>query len=102
MRFFHRTTAAAAEEILRSGFRDSEGTYLTELVWRGVWVSDEPLDESDGAPHGSILLVIECALDAEYFADYEWIEEGKPYREWLVPAAVLNERCAIRRAPLDA
>jgi hypothetical protein len=23
-------------------------------------------------------------------ADYEWIEERKPYREWLVPAEIVN------------
>jgi len=25
-------------------------------------------------------------------ATFEWVEEGKPYREWLVPAALLNDR----------
>jgi hypothetical protein len=29
-------------------------------------------------------------------APYEWIEEGKPYREWLAPAAVLNESAKVR------
>jgi len=29
-------------------------------------------------------------------ADYEWIEDGKPYREWLVPASFLNARCTIK------
>jgi hypothetical protein len=23
-------------------------------------------------------------------AFYEWSEEGKPYREWLIPAAIVN------------
>jgi hypothetical protein len=27
----------------------------------------------------------------EVVAPYEWVKEGKPYREWLVPAAVLNK-----------
>ena len=29
--------------------------------------------------------------DAELL-DFEWIEEGKPYREWLIPAEVINPR----------
>jgi len=29
-------------------------------------------------------------------AEYEWIEEGKPYREWLVPAALINPRMGLR------
>ena len=23
-------------------------------------------------------------------AEYEWVEDGKPYREWLIPAEILN------------
>jgi hypothetical protein len=48
-----------------------------------------PLHPSEGA-HGSTLL--EVAIDAGdgFLDDFEWIEEGKPYREWLVRAVVLN------------
>ena len=50
-------------------------------------MSDRPLDNSEGAS-GDTLLQIEIA--EEILAPYEWVKEGKPYREWLVPAAVLN------------
>ena len=36
---------------------------------------------------------------------FEWVEEGKPYREWLVPAAVLNDAGAVRlldKSPINA
>jgi hypothetical protein len=36
----------------------------------------------------AVLLQIEIAEDR--LAAFEWIEEGKTYREWLVPAAVLK------------
>ena len=36
------------------------------------------------------LIVVEMT-DAELL-DFEWIEEGKPYREWLIPAEVINPR----------
>ncbi|MCA1691584.1 MAG: hypothetical protein LC733_05040 [Actinobacteria bacterium] len=37
---------------------------------------------------GDAVIVVEVPEDG--LADYEWIEKGKPYREWLVPAEVLN------------
>jgi len=92
---FHRTSQAAAEQILRSGFRDHTARFLTEREWTGVWVSDRPLDNSEGAS-GDTLLQIEIA--EEILAPYEWVKEGKPYREWLVPAAVLNRDGEVKLA----
>lgn len=54
MRAFHRTSHAP--DILRDGFKDAEGTYLTDRVWRGVWVSDRPLDINEGATATCCLL----------------------------------------------
>jgi hypothetical protein len=59
-------------------------------VHTGVWVSAEPLDENEGAC-GDVLLAI-VGLCEEDVAPFEWIEEGKGDREFLVPAALLNER----------
>src|SRR5262245_8840384 len=85
---FHRTARTTAERILRSGFRDTTARYLTDREWSGVWVADRPLDNSEGAS-GEALVQVEIA--EEILTDYEWIEEGKPYREWLVPADILNK-----------
>ena len=97
MLVFHRTTPATAEQILRGGFRDHAARYLTEREWTCVWVSDRPLDNSEGAS-GETLLQIEVA--EEILAPYEWVEEGKPYREWLVPAAFLNKIGQVKLADL--
>jgi hypothetical protein len=86
LKLFHRTDAA--QEILDRGFRDGEGTYLTTRRFRGVWLSDEPLDENDGVA-GSTLLMIE--IPEEVVASWEWVEEGKGYREFLVPADRVNQ-----------
>jgi hypothetical protein len=48
-RYYHRTSRAAADEILRGGFRDSHGRYLTESEHPGVWIPDVPLDENESA-----------------------------------------------------
>ena len=82
---YHRTDAA--EAILAEGFRDAEGTYMTAEWWAGVWVSDRPLDCNDGA-NGDWVLTIDVG-DAD-LSEWEWVEEDKTYREWMVPAAVLN------------
>jgi len=85
VRVYHRTSAA--DQILAGGFRDAEGNYLTPNTYSGVWVGDCPLDENEGAV-GDRVLAIEVPEEA--IADFEWVEELKGYREWLVPAEVLN------------
>jgi hypothetical protein len=64
MRLYHRTTRDAATAIVSSGFLDGEGNYglydaITHEphVLRGVWVSDVPLDENEGAWGDTLLRV---------------------------------------------
>jgi hypothetical protein len=84
---------------VRSGVRfiDSTGTFLTNHDFSGVWVSDVQLDDQSGIGN-PVIFEIDVA-DSE-LSDLEWIEGGKSYREWLVPAAVLNhaQRRRIERA----
>jgi hypothetical protein len=89
MKLYHRTSAAVAKTILREGFRDGIGTYLTDRGWKGVWLSNVPLDTNEGA-EGDTLLQVE--LSEVDIADFEWVEEGKGYREWLVPARMIPLR----------
>ena len=91
MRLFHRT--AHADPILREGFRDAEGHYGFhdedgQVPVRGVWLSEFPLDENEGAD-GDQLLQIE--VPDTVALEYEVAEDGKPYREFLIPADVLNQ-----------
>jgi hypothetical protein len=94
MKLYHRTTASRAEAILRDGFKDGTGHYLTDQLHSGVWLSNEPLDCNEGAT-GDVLLEVEGLIDAE-LAAYEWVEEGKTYREWLIPAAIVNTKATVR------
>ena len=57
-------------------------------------MSDVPLDINEGA-RGECLFELTCDAPDSVFADYEWLEEGKPYREWLMPAEVVN-RMALK------
>jgi hypothetical protein len=85
VRCFHHTHAA--DIILAEGFRDGEGNYMTSEVFRGVWISAEPLDENEGA-RGDAYLIID--IPDEVFSDWEWVQDVG-YREALVPAEILNQ-----------
>lgn len=84
MRLYHDTHAA--EAILAEGFRDSTGRYLTDRDWTGVWVTDTPNDQERGEMSRLVVDVPEELLES-----YEWVEQGASWREWLVPADLLNE-----------
>jgi hypothetical protein len=85
MRVFHRIPYS--QSILENGFRDGEGLYMTTIMHKGVWVSDRPLDIGQGAK-GRDLLCLDIPDDV--LEPYEWIEEGKTYREFLLPAEIVN------------
>ena len=85
MNVYHNTFHAPA--ILAEGFKDATDYYLTSQLWTGVWVSDRPLDCNEGAD-GDTLLALD--IPEEEIASFEWVEEDKPYREFLVPSDVLN------------
>jgi hypothetical protein len=93
---FHRTTAQAAKKIRAEGFRDGVGDYMTSKLWRGVWLSDRPLDCNSGAKGGVLLCVLLTASE-RWLHRWEWIEVGKPYREWLIPARTVNRLGTVFR-----
>ncbi|WP_422734014.1 hypothetical protein ACN26Y_29945 [Micromonospora sp. WMMD558] len=99
MLLFHATTAEAADAIARGGFRDAEGSYmLVGATLRGVFVADEPLTVNEGCK-GEDLVAIELPAEVD-LGDFELVEDGKGYREWCVPAGLLNAG-AIRRLSED-
>lgn len=89
MNLYHRTSRANAEAILREGFRDNTDYYLTRRLHTGVWFSNLPLDENEGAC-GDTLMCVSLDLSESKLARYEWVEDGKGNREWLIPARVVN------------
>jgi hypothetical protein len=86
---YHSTTAETAKKIIEHGFRDGRGRFLTASEWVGVWVSDRPLDQNEGAK-GDTVLKVNLAVSEAEIAQYEWVQEGSSYREWLMPAELLN------------
>lgn len=90
MKLFHRTDAA--EVILTQGFRDAEGSYLSNATMRGVFLADVPVDDDEGATGDQLLEVL---VDVD-ISNYELVEEGKPFREWCLPAQLLNDHGTTR------
>jgi hypothetical protein len=76
MIFFHRTTKKAAHLIQLNGFRDGEGRCLSEEVKSGVFVSDKPLNDNEGAA-GEVLLRITVNGDESDFMDEEWVDRRR-------------------------
>ena len=98
MRLYHRTTREAAEGILANGFRHSSGFYGLRRETSGVFLSDEPLGANDGVPEGGSLLIVELDLSEGDIAEFEWIDDVTHYREWQIPANLINQRAVIRIA----
>ena len=55
MRLFHRTTKEAAAAIFATGFRD----VTAQLMHRGVWLSNVPLEADEMT---QVLLIVELAI----------------------------------------
>jgi hypothetical protein len=87
MLVYHTTPKPYA--ILSKGFKDGTDYYLTRTLHTGVWFADVPLDENEGARGETTLCLV---IPPKVFARAEepWVEEGKPYREALIRAAVVN------------
>jgi hypothetical protein len=91
---YHRTSLEDARTILSEGFRDSAGFIFNTRSWTGVWFCSSPT----GGENGDVVLAVKLAIDDQELARWEWTGEGRDYREWLIPANVVNQRGTIERA----
>jgi hypothetical protein len=59
MRYYHRTSSANAEKIVSDGFVDAEGIAESGEVFRGVWVTDRPVEGAAGMGFGESLVAVD-------------------------------------------
>lgn len=85
MKLYHPTKHAAG--ILRNGFGERSGTYLTETDHSGVWLFDRPVNAHLGDPDPDVMLQLE--IPETVVAPFEW-DVGLPYRQFLMPAGLVN------------
>ncbi len=100
MRLYHGTTLANAEQVVRNGFQDvtsNFGLYSAAsgepVNTTGVFFSDLVLDENEGICSEAYFVL---EIPNQHLSSYEWMEEGKGYREWCIPAALANSFFADR------
>ena len=92
MVLYHKTDAEAARAIMRDGFRDGSGHYMTDAEHAGVWLSDTPM----WGAAWSVLFELTFSGPESELSDFEWVEEGKGYRKWLIPAVFVNSRMTFK------
>jgi hypothetical protein len=85
MRLYHPTLHA--ESIMRDGFGERSGTYLTQSDHSGVWVFDSPVDRRTGGGDDAVVLMLE--IPEAVVLPFE-TPSHFAYRQFLVPAALLN------------
>ena len=56
---------------------------------KGIFFSDCALDVNEGVAFGSDSMFLVDIPEHE-IADFELVEEEKPYREWCIPASIAN------------
>lgn len=86
MKLYHPTIHAT--EILRDGFGELTGTYVTERDHSGVWLFDRPVDRRMGGGEEAIML--ELDVPEAIVLPFETNPVNLPYRQFLIPAAILN------------
>ena len=85
MKLYHPTMHAT--EILREGFGERSGSYLTQNDHSGVWLYDRPVDKRMGGGDEAVMLEVE--MPESIVVPFEWVT-GPAYRQFLIPAALLN------------
>jgi hypothetical protein len=80
VRYFHRTSHEAAALIDAGGFADAEGRFGTSQSWRGVWISDEVLDEHEGIDPSRMASRLRDRRARGRDRPWEWAEAGKRAR----------------------
>ena len=90
MRLFHIANNTNAEAILKDGFRDVMGYHHAGQELTGVWVSSEPLNWSQRQYLNEANTLSAIEIPEDVISEFEWAEEGKLIREWLIPAELLN------------
>jgi hypothetical protein len=94
MRLYHVTDRESAEMIIEQGFQDAEVIHDDTEALVGVWLADRCLaGEDDVGPRLGPVADAALWLDVPDGAvePYERTDPEKPYREFCVPADVVNE-----------
>jgi hypothetical protein len=96
MKLYHRTTRENADLILREGFQDEKERYTSDFDDEGVWFSDVPKDAIE-CDSDEVVVAIDVGFSARSLSTFECTEVETAYREWLIPAALVNSKMTRTR-----
>jgi hypothetical protein len=96
---FHVTRKEAADAILTGGFRDGNNNGGIDLDLVGVWLSNRHLDSQSGA-FGDTVLILTFCVPLRQLRQFEVCEQGKPYREWVIPASFITRFATVSQGRL--
>ena len=90
-------TTDASDAILGEGFRDATGSYMCiGHEFTGVWLSDQILDVNEGCKGDEVLRVeFPHSISLDHFELKYEDPDLQCYREWCVPAALINEHATV-------
>lgn len=94
MRLYHVTDRGSAAKIMEQGFEDAEVIHDDRELQIGVWLSDRCLaGENDVGPRLGPVPDVALWIDipADTLEPYERPDPEKPYREFCLPADIVNE-----------
>jgi hypothetical protein len=95
MILFHGTSRKRAVTILEKGFSDGIARY-SQYVLTGVRLSQQGPDPNFLGK--KTFLEVDTNLSESELSAYEWIEEGQEFREFFVPAVLVNSRSSVKMA----
>jgi hypothetical protein len=81
--------SADPEAILDHGFVDGPGFYRSGKLHRGVWLYDRPIEGVEASTAADSRTVVVDIPD-EVALRHEWLEEHRDYRQFLIPAELVN------------
>lgn len=95
MILFHATSRKQAVTILEKGFSDGIARY-SQYVLTGVRLSQRGPEPNFLAKE--TFLEVDTNLSESELSEYEWVEQGREFREFFIPALIVNSRSSIRMA----
>jgi hypothetical protein len=96
---YHVTSARVAAQILRMGFADGEGSYMSPgLTSKGVFLSNRTLL---GPFARAAILEVCFSVSLGRLDEFEIVEDELEYREWCVPAAFIKRWAEVRLVEIE-
>ncbi len=73
---------------------------MANTTLKGVFLSSVPCEVSDGAADGPLLEVL-MGMSEDDLRQFEIVEEMKGFREFCIPAEIVNAKSLVRRLSIE-